>query len=145
MSVRVFADMLSQPARAVTIFCCAAHIPHQVIRIRVVQRSHYYPWSPGDQPQGGPGRHQNTGVCQDQPKDAGPGDPGRGLCPDRVCSHHEVPRQGEGGGGPLVPAGLQGPGTVHCTHVLYTVHKTGFLVLGQGGRVHGVAAPQHQV
>ena len=33
MSVRVFADMLSQPARAVTIFCCAAHIPHQVIRI----------------------------------------------------------------------------------------------------------------
>ena len=43
MSVRVFADMLSQPARAVTIFCCAAHIPHQVIRIRVVQRSHYYP------------------------------------------------------------------------------------------------------
>ena len=35
MSVRVFADMLSQPARAVTIFCCAAHIPHQVVRLRV--------------------------------------------------------------------------------------------------------------
>ena len=35
MSVRVFADMLSQPARAVTIFCCAAHIPHQLVRLRV--------------------------------------------------------------------------------------------------------------
>ena len=35
MSVRVFADMLSQPARAVTIFCSAARIPHEVVRVRV--------------------------------------------------------------------------------------------------------------
>ena len=33
--MRVFADMLSQPARAVTIFCCAAGIPHEVVRVRV--------------------------------------------------------------------------------------------------------------
>ena len=35
MSVRLFADMLSQPARAVAIFCSAARIPHEMIRVRV--------------------------------------------------------------------------------------------------------------
>ena len=35
MSVKVFADMLSQPARAVTIFCSAARIPHEVVSVRV--------------------------------------------------------------------------------------------------------------
>ena len=35
MSVRVFADMLSQPARAVAIFCSAANIPHELVRVRL--------------------------------------------------------------------------------------------------------------
>ena len=35
MSVKVFADMLSQPARAVAIFCAASGLPHEVVRVRI--------------------------------------------------------------------------------------------------------------
>eukprot|EP00092_Neocalanus_flemingeri_P034310 GFUD01037313.1.p1 GENE.GFUD01037313.1~~GFUD01037313.1.p1 ORF type:complete len:239 (+),score=80.54 GFUD01037313.1:147-863(+) len=35
MSVKVFADLMSQPARAVVIFCRAAGIPHEHVNVRI--------------------------------------------------------------------------------------------------------------
>ena len=34
--VRVYVDLMSQPARAVYIFCKATGIPHQIIPLRIV-------------------------------------------------------------------------------------------------------------
>ena len=34
--VRVYVDLMSQPARAAYIFCKAAGIPHQIIPVRIV-------------------------------------------------------------------------------------------------------------
>ena len=33
MSLKVFADLMSQPARAVTIFCRAANIQHELVNV----------------------------------------------------------------------------------------------------------------
>ena len=35
MSLKVFADLMSQPARAVVIFCRAAGIPHEHVNVRI--------------------------------------------------------------------------------------------------------------
>ena len=35
MSLKIFADLMSQPARAVAIFCRAADIKHQLIQVRI--------------------------------------------------------------------------------------------------------------
>ena len=35
LAVQVFADLMSQPARAVVIFCRAAAIPHQHVNIKI--------------------------------------------------------------------------------------------------------------
>lgn len=35
MSLKVFADLMSQPARAVTIFCRAANIQHELVNVRI--------------------------------------------------------------------------------------------------------------
>ena len=35
MSLKIFADLMSQPARAVTIFCRAADIKHELVNIRI--------------------------------------------------------------------------------------------------------------
>ena len=35
MSLKIFADLMSQPARAVAIFCRAASVPHELVQIRI--------------------------------------------------------------------------------------------------------------
>ena len=35
MSLKIFGDLMSQPARAVAIFCRAAEIPHQLVKVRI--------------------------------------------------------------------------------------------------------------
>ena len=35
MSLKVFADLMSQPSRALVIFCRAASIPHELVNIRI--------------------------------------------------------------------------------------------------------------
>ena len=37
MSLKVFADLMSQPARAVTIFCRAANIQHELVNVRRIK------------------------------------------------------------------------------------------------------------
>ena len=37
MSLKVFADLMSQPARAVTIFCRAANIQHELVNVRRIR------------------------------------------------------------------------------------------------------------
>ena len=73
-------------------------------------------------------RHQDQGVHPDEPPAEGARAQGRGLHADRIRGDVQIPGQGEGGGGPLVPQGLQSPGGDYSTHLLYTVHKTGFVL-----------------
>ena len=35
MSLKIFGDLMSQPARAVAIFCRAAAIPHELVKVRI--------------------------------------------------------------------------------------------------------------
>ena len=35
MSLKIFADLMSQPARAVAILCRAAAIPHELVKVRI--------------------------------------------------------------------------------------------------------------
>ncbi|XP_023331921.1 glutathione S-transferase theta-3 isoform X2 [Eurytemora carolleeae] len=40
MSVKVYADLMSQPARAIVLFCRAAGVPHEHIPIRIAKGEH---------------------------------------------------------------------------------------------------------
>ena len=35
MSLKIFCNLMSQPARAVAIFCRAAVIPHELVKVRI--------------------------------------------------------------------------------------------------------------
>ena len=40
MSLKIFADLMSQPSRAVVLFCRAAKVPHEFKPIRLVKGEH---------------------------------------------------------------------------------------------------------